>query len=44
MIARLRGKLLCLIGWHQWQRSRFVALSARVANLECDRCHKQKEG
>lgn len=40
----MRERLLCFIGRHDWRRSRFVALNARVANLVCDRCHKQKEG
>jgi hypothetical protein len=40
----MRDRLTCLVAGHQWRRSRFVALNARVANLVCDRCHKQKEG
>lgn len=37
------GKLKCLIGLHDWRRSRFVALNERTANLVCQRCWKQKE-
>lgn len=43
LLERWKGRSSCLIGSHDWHRSRFVALNARVANLVCDRCHKQKE-
>lgn len=46
MIAKLKRKLLCLLGSHDWRRSRFVALNERTARLVCQRqgCRKQKEG
>lgn len=40
----IKQRIQCLLGFHDWKRSRFVALNARVANLVCQRCHKQKEG
>lgn len=46
MIARIIGRLLCLIGLHRWERSMFVMLNARVANFHCTRrgCRGWKEG
>jgi len=39
MIARIK----CWLGFHQWRRSRFVALGQRTANLVCVRCGLHKE-
>lgn len=39
----MMGRILCMIGFHHWRRSKFVALNCRVANLVCQRCGKQRE-
>lgn len=36
-------RILCALGFHKFQRSKFVALNCRTANLVCTRCYKQKE-
>jgi hypothetical protein len=37
-------RLLCFLGFHEWQRSRFVMLNARVADFHCTRCRKWRDG
>lgn len=36
--------LSCLVGFHDWRRSRFVALNERVAGFMCTRCNKWRDG
>lgn len=36
-------RILCMLGFHRWRRSKFVALNCRVAPLVCQRCGKQVE-
>lgn len=38
------GRLLCLLGFHDFRRSRFVALNSRVADFRCTRCWKWRSG
>lgn len=40
-IRRLINRMRCLLGFHDWHRSKFVALNCRVAPLVCQRCFKQ---
>jgi hypothetical protein len=37
-------RLWCLLGFHDWRRSRFVVLGQRVADFNCTRCNKWKDG
>jgi len=37
-------RLCCLLGFHDWRRSRFVALNSRVADFNCTRCGKWRDG
>lgn len=42
-VKRMARSIKCLMGMHQYQRSRFVALNSRTANLVCVHCHKVVE-
>jgi len=43
MRDKLIHRILCTLGFHKFQRSKFVALNSRVAPLVCIRCYKHKE-
>ena len=43
MLDKLFQRLCCALGFHKFQRSKFVALNQRTANLVCTRCYKQRE-
>lgn len=38
----MRNRLRCLLGFHQWRRSKFVALNCIEADVICARCGKFK--
>lgn len=38
------NRVKCLLGLHDWRRSRFIALNERVAGFICSRCYKWREG
>lgn len=38
------NRLKCLLGLHDWRRSRFVALNEPAAGFMCTRCNKWRFG
>lgn len=42
MSDKLRHRIMCALGFHTFQRSKFVALNSRIAPLVCTRCYKHK--
>lgn len=41
---KFSNRVKCLLGLHDYRRSRFIALNERVAGFICGRCHKWREG